>query len=96
MGVPAVYGWLGVIGLLIGFIILVRYWIRKSVSTEAELERVTRARLEVERIAEEYKRVADIRARPLGDGTILRDVDKSSKPSHPAGDREAGIRPLLD
>ncbi len=84
MGVPSVYGWLGVIALGIGFIILVRYWIRKAVSTEAELERVTRARLEAERIAEEYKRVADIRSRDLGSGIVVRDVDKSSQTSDPA------------
>ncbi len=81
---PSVYGWAALAALLIGFIVLVRYWIRKAVSTEAELERVTRARLEAERIAEEYKRVADIRTRPLGSGIIVRDVDKSSKASGPA------------
>lgn len=77
MGIPAVYGWLGVIALIIGFIILVRYWIRKSANTEAALERETRARLEAERMAKEYGRVADIRSRNLGDtpGVIVRDVD---------------------
>jgi len=86
MGVSSVYGWAALAALLIGFIILVRYWIRKAVSTEAALERETRARLEAERIAKEHQRVADIRGRPLGDGTILRDVHKPSKAPGPAGD----------
>ena len=77
MIIPSVYGWIAVLGLIIGFIILARYWIRKAVSTEAALERETRAHLEAERIAKEYGRVADIRSRDLGDipGIIVRDVD---------------------
>ena len=80
MGIPAVYGWLGVIALLIGFVVLVRYWIRRAVSTEAALERETRARLEAERLAKEYGRVAEIRSRDLGEhpGLIVRDVDRKS------------------
>ena len=84
--IPSAYGWAALAALLIGFIVLARYWIRTAVSTEAALERETRARLEAERIGKEHQRVADIRSRPLGDGTILRDVDKPSKAPDPAGD----------
>ena len=84
--IPSAYGWAALAALLIGFIVLARYWIRTAVSTEAALERETRARLEAERIAKEHQRVADIRTRPLGDGTIVRDVDKPSEASHPTSD----------
>ena len=86
MGIPAVYGWVAAIGLLVGFSLWLYYRIRKSANTEAALERETRARLEAERIAKEHARVADIRTRPLGDGVILRDVDKPSKASRPTSD----------
>lgn len=71
------YGWAVVIALLIGFVILVRYWIRKAVSTEAALERETHARLEAERIGKEHARVAEIRTRDLGGtpGVVVRDVE---------------------
>ena len=89
MGIPAVYGWVAAIGLLIGFSLWLYYRIRKSATTEAALERETRARLEAERIAKEHQHVADIRARPLACpwGTELRDVDKQSgDPPGPASD----------
>ena len=86
MGIPSAYGWAALAALLIGFIILIRYWIRKAVSIEAALERETRARLEAERMAKEYGRVAEIRARDLGatPGVIVRDIDKSGPASGPA------------
>jgi len=86
MGIPAVYGWVAAIGLLVGFSLWLYYRIRKSANTEAALERETRARLEAERIAKEHQRVADIRSRPLGSGIVVRDTDKSSPASRPTSD----------
>jgi len=84
--IPSAYGWAALAALLIGFIVLARYWIRTAVSTEAALERETRARLEAERIGKEHQRVADIRSRPLGSGIVVRDTDKSSPASRPTSD----------
>ena len=74
------YGWAGVVLGCLAILVVIFYQIRKRVSIEMQAERETRARLDAERKAEEYKRVAEIRARPLGPspGLRVRDIPKGS------------------
>ena len=68
-----------VLGCL-AILVVIFYQIRKRVSIEMQAERETRARLDAERKAEEYKRVAEIRSRDLGasPGLRVRDTPKGS------------------
>ena len=77
MGIPAVYGWLGVIAAIIGFSLWMYYRIRKSASVEAQLEKEVRDRLEAERRAKESEQAREVERRPLPLGCAgpkLRDV----------------------
>lgn len=47
--IPAVYGWLGLALALIGFIVWLRWAIRRGASAEAQAEKETRARLASEK-----------------------------------------------
>ena len=75
---PAVYGWVALVLAVIGGIWLIRTWIRRSASVEAELERETQARLDAERKAKEHEAVAGVRGRNLGPipGVRVRDTEK--------------------
>ena len=72
------YGWAGVVLGCLAILVFIFYQIRKRVSVEMQAERETRARLDAERRAEEYKRVAEVRSRDLGrsPGLRVRDVAK--------------------
>lgn len=65
---PSVYGWAAVLALLIGGTILIRYWIRRGASAEAQVERETQDRLDAERKAKEHEAVANVERRDLPRG----------------------------
>lgn len=84
---PAVYGWAVVVLALIGFFVWLRWVIRRGASTEAELERETRARLDAERKAKEHEAVAEVRGRDLGadPGFRVQRKDKRAGDEPPPG-----------
>ncbi len=85
--VPAVYGWVALVLTVIGGIWLIRTWIRRSASLEAELEREVQARLDDERKGKEHEAVSNVRARDLGSspGFRVRTVNKRAGGEPPPG-----------